>query len=177
MNVRAMSHAAARTACLILVAAGPAAAQTPPAGQAPAVVPVVVTAASPDVQAGTITVTGQHFGPQPFVTLNLIPLNVQSATDSRIVAVAPLDQIPPDTYLLTVSRGTADQAGGSIDVVLGATGGAAGQAPAAASTDVTAAVPSATDAAARVGDHVITVGDVDAEWRRTESRGISPVGP
>jgi len=41
---------------------------------------------------------GSGFGPLPFVTLNLIPLNVRAALDSRVVAAAPVGIMPPGLY-------------------------------------------------------------------------------
>ena len=134
---------------------------------------VVIESVTPDATSGTLTVAGANFGPRPFVTLNLIPLNVQLGLDARIVAAAPLDMMPPGTYLLTVSRGPqpADTAA-SYEVQIGPA-----PSPTASVASGSLAQPSATDAillpapadpAAKVGDHVITIADVDREWQRTD---------
>ncbi len=140
------------------------------AGQQP-VNPVTVASAVPDADAGTLTISGEHFrASRPFVTLNLIPLNVQAATDARIVAVAPIGEMPPDEYLLTVSFGLGAGESASLAFRIGPAAPAAPAASAAAS-GTTVGPPSASDPAAKVGDRVITVGEVDAEWRRTDPGG------
>jgi len=134
---------------------------------------VVIENVTLDVSAGTLTIAGASLAPRPFVTLNLIPLNVQSAADTRLVVAVPLDMMPPGAYLLTVSRGPQPSDTASYDVQIGpatpspaapASGGASSQ-PLA--TD-TAAPAAPTSPAATVGDHVITLADVDREWQRTD---------
>ena len=139
--------------------------------------PLTVTSAAPDPSGQTVTVQGSGFGTRPFVTLDLVPLTVQFSVDSQIVAVVPVNQMPPGSYLLTVSRGAAAGDTGSVPLVLG---GAAAN-PAARPADATpgsappnapatdAAIPSGADQAAKIGDRAITVAEIDREWQRTDS--------
>jgi protein-disulfide isomerase len=131
-----------------------------------------VTGAIPDPSGQTITITGSNFGTRPLVTLNLLPVTVQFAIDSQIVAAVPVNMMPPGKYLLTVSRGGSPTDSGSIQVVLG--GGATGQAATSREpVDLpdSTRMPKATDPAAQVGDRAITVEEVDREWRRTDPSG------
>jgi protein-disulfide isomerase len=155
----------ALTCCLVTVVAltigsAPAAAQA-----------LVVTSAAPDVDGQTVTITGAHFGTSPFVTLDLVPLTLRSATDARIDAVVPLSLIPPGDYLLTVSRGPSPAETGSIQLRLGPPkpldADQRGPNPQAA------AGPSRAGAepAVQVGDRTITMADVDREWQRTDPSG------
>ena len=57
------------------------------AEQAPAP-PLFVTGAVPDASAETLTISGGNFGTHPFVTLDLLPLEIRAAIDTMIVAVA-----------------------------------------------------------------------------------------
>lgn len=154
------------------------------AAQAP-VRQLVVTSAVPDADAGTLTISGQNFGTRPFVTFELIPLDVRTATDTLILAVAPVAAIPAGEYLLTVSRGPAPAGNASLPMTLGATepsaaGGANPFQPIPNRLDTpeppslgAEALPSLTSkgAAARVGDRVISIEEVDREWRRSDSFG------
>lgn len=145
--------------------------------------PLRITTADPDAATGTLTIAGAGFGQRPFVTLDLVPLSVRLAMDQRIVAQVPVEMIPPGTYLLTVSRGNAATDVASVDVRLGASavpsaaiGAAASAAGASAPTapstpGAPAPVGTLPDAAAKVGDHVITLADVDREWQRTDPVG------
>ena len=172
-----------------------ASAQAPAA--APAASAVRVDAAVNDVTAGTLTISGDGFGTRPFVTLDLVPLNLQLSIPQRIVAIVPLNQIPPGSYLLTVSRGTQAGDAASIDVQIGSRGSA----PASASNTIAAGasstqpgssagtaaspapgasiatppsaslLPGPSDAAARVGDRTFTTADVDREWQRIDPTG------
>ena len=136
--------------------------------------PLVVSSASADEGSSTVTIAGSGFGARPFVTLNLIPLTVRVALDTRIVAAAPIAIMPPGQYLLTVSRGPAGGDTASFEVTLGG-GSAAGS---ASDAKVGAAGPtikpensafaSPDDVAAKVGDRSITIADVDREWQRTD---------
>lgn len=154
--------------------------------------PLVLTEARPDSQGGTLTIAGEGFGATPFVTLDLVPLVVRSATNVEIVANAPLSLMPPGDYILTVSRGSAPGDHASLDVAVhgGVAGG--GSSP----TDRSGAGPARTPAArgrggndtngvggpglatapdaiaATVGDRVITVAEVDREWRRQDPGGF-----
>ena len=132
--------------------------------------PLVVSSAVPDSDGQTLIITGEHFIRRPLVTLDLVPVTVQSSTDSQIVAAVPVNMMPPGSYLLTVSRGPADADNGSLEVTLG---GGRPKVDEAARIDSEPATlgPSGTEPAARVGDRVITVADVDQEWRRTVPGG------
>ncbi len=138
-----------------------AAAQGPPAPQ------LLVTGAVADASSQTLTISGENFGARPFVTLDLVPIAARSATDSQIVAAVPVNMIPPGTYLLTVSRGPSASETGSFQLTLG--GGKPKSDPAATSNPLPLTLgPSGTEPAAKVGDRVITVAEVDQEWRRTD---------
>lgn len=156
--------------CIAGVAAGvsiggasPVAAQPLTAGAGP----LAIDEAVPDAGSGTLTIAGVNFGSRPFVTLDLIPLDVQLAIDRRVIAVAPIGAMPPGTYQLTVSRGPGPADSASIDVVI--KGGAAATTRVPPAVTVPSQTPSA--AAATVGDRTITVADVDAEWQKTDPAG------
>jgi protein-disulfide isomerase len=168
-----MRPAFAAVLLALLVSAGPVGAQ----GSAPA---VSIESAVPDAATGTLTIAGSGFGARPFVTLDLVPLNISLALDQRIVAVVPVEMIPPGSYLLTVTRGSQAADTASFEVRIGlppATAPASGPsgflAPAGASASPsapgTSASPAPGDAAARVGDRTITLADVDREWQRIDS--------
>jgi protein-disulfide isomerase len=158
-----------------LLAVQPTVAQAQAASQAAAGPRLTIEGVVPDADTGTLTISGANFGPRPFVTLDLVPLNLQLVIEARVVAVAPLAMMPPGTYLLTVARGPRTGESASFEVRLGpeppstATGSAASDPASAPSID--APVPATTDAAATVGDTVITVADVDREWQRTDPAG------
>ena len=80
---------------------------------------MTVSSAAADEGSGTLTIEGSGFGPRPFVTLNLIPLAVRAALDTRVVYSAPIGIMPPGLYFLTVSRGPGSGDTASIDVPLG----------------------------------------------------------
>ena len=150
--------------------------------------PLVLSSARPDPHAGTLTIAGAGFGPFPFVTLDLVPLAVRSATDIEIVATAPISLMPPGDYVLTVSRGAGVGRHASLDVALHggtAAGGSSpaersgmgarpGPAPAAGTgdTDGPALAAGPGVVAATVGDRIITVAEVDREWRRQDPGGF-----
>ena len=75
----------------LLLAAETAAAQDRP--------PLTLSSAAADEGSGTLTIEGSGFGPRPFVTLNLIPLAVRAALDTRVVVSAPIGIMPPGLYL------------------------------------------------------------------------------
>ena len=133
---------------------------------------LTVASAVPDPSGQTVTITGANFGNRPLVTLDLLPVTVQFAIDSQIVAAVPVNMMPAGKYLLTVSRGSLPTDSASIQVALG--GGPSAQ-PAAprepADLPDTTRMPNAADRAAQVGDRAITVDDVDREWRRTDPSG------
>ncbi len=132
---------------------------------------LAVTGAVPDPGGQTLTIAGAHFGGgRPFVTLDLLPVNVRYATDVEILAAVPVGLMPPGTYLLTVSRGPSAAENGSFQLTLGAS---RPKADAAAPSDPVPATLGAAGAepAAKVGDRIITVAEVDEEWRRTDPGG------
>ena len=147
--------------------------------QAP-VVPLAIQSAQPDAAAGTLTIAGSGFGRRPLVTMDLVPLNVQLSLDQRIIAVVPVEMIPPGAYLLTVTRGPQASDTASFDVRIGPPVGAdtaaqASQAPAGATAPAQgkgpSPLPAPTDPAARVGDRTFTLADLDREWQRTDPGG------
>jgi protein-disulfide isomerase len=153
------------TLLALLIAAWPAAAQAP-------LTQLAVTSAVPDPSGQTVTITGANFGPRPLVTLDLLPVTVQFSMDSQIVAAVPVNMMPAGQYLLTVSRGPSPAESASLQLTLG--GGQPARAstsPAVAAVADTARLPSGTDVAAKVGDRVITVEDVDREWSRADPAG------
>ena len=154
-------------------ALGLALAGVPVAAQQAAGPQLIITSAVPDRSGATLTIKGGSFGGRPFVTLDLIPLTVQIAVDSEIVAVAPVSAMPPGDYLLSVSRGPSPAENGSFTLTLGTprpAGDAAprGPAPAGSGPGISAA---GTEPAAQVGARVITISDVDREWQRTDPAG------
>jgi protein-disulfide isomerase len=144
--------------------------------QAPAAVAarVSIDSAVTDVASGTLTIAGAHFGTRPFVTLDLVPLNIQLAIDQRIIAVVPVGMMPPGSYLLTVANGPQASDAASTDVRIGPPAAVAAAAPppaASANAADASPLPSPSDAAARVGDRTIALADVDREWQRTDPAG------
>src|SRR5258707_10524873 len=75
---------------------------------------LTVASAVPDPSGQTVTITGAHFGNRPLVTLDLLPVTVQFAVDSQIVAAVPVNMMPAGKYLLTVSRGSLPTDSASI---------------------------------------------------------------
>ena len=149
-----------------------------------------MTSAVPDAAGETLTISGGNFsvvggrfGTRPFVTLDLIPLDVRASTDSAILVAVPVGAMPAGKYLLTVSRGPAPTDNASLEVTLGtaspsqstAVGSAQHNPPGAGATPEAAkaladSLPSSvasTGPAAQVGDHKISIEDVDREWRRS----------
>ena len=129
---------------------------------------LTVSSAAADEASGTLTIDGSGFGPRPFITLNLIPLTVRAALDTRVVASAPIGIMPPGLYLLTVSRGSGSGDTASLDVPLG--GGPTAPPPVDPGRgDVTTPLSGSPDGvAAKVGDRSITIAEVDREWQRTD---------
>lgn len=165
-------------ALLVLLAA-----LAPAQAQGSAQAALSIESAVPDAATGTLTIAGSGFGVRPFVTLDLVPLNIRLALDQRIVAVVPVEMIPPGSYLLTVTRGSQATDTASFEVRIGppaaSTPAAAPPVSAGAGRPSTApAAPAASslsspgDAAARVGDRTITLADVDREWQRTDPGGF-----
>jgi len=126
---------------------------------------LAIAEAVPDAASRTLTITGQNFGLRPLVTLDLIPLTIQIAIDTHIVATAPFDVMPAGRYLLTVSRGASTAESATIELTLGAD---PPQAASSAQDVVLTPFTSGDNAAARVGDRAISLADVDLEWRRTD---------
>jgi protein-disulfide isomerase len=160
---RRTRYVAALALALSLATLGSAAAAQQP--QAPQ---LVVISAVPDASGQTVTITGANFaGGRPVVTLDLVPITVRSASDDQIVAAVPVSLMPPGHYLLTVSRGPSAAENGSFQLTLGAGRPKAGEG--AASDPIPAMLgASGAESAAKVGDRVITVAEVDQEWRRTD---------
>ena len=173
----------ARAVALFLsVAVGPA------SGQPAELSPLVLTSARPDPRQGTLTIAGAGFGPAPFVTLDLVPLTARTTTDGEIVVTAPIALMPPGDYVLTVSRGAGQGEHASLDVALHGGAAAGGSTPAERSglgtrpgrtpatgtggTDGPALAAAAGAVAATVGDRIITVAEVDREWRRQDPGGF-----
>ena len=145
----------------IVLAAPPTA-----SAQQAAAPPLVVLGAVPDPDGQTLVISGEHFIRRPLVTLDLVPVTVQSATDSQIVAAVPVNMMPPGAYLLTVSRGPSAADNGSLEVTLGG-GRPKPDENAGIGAEPARLGPSGNEPAATVGDRDITVADVDQEWRRT----------
>ena len=183
----------ARLAGCVVVAVVMTSGRTPLAQQAtpPA---LVLESAVPDAGSETLTIAGAGFGPTPFVTLDLVPLDVRLAIDARIVAVVPIAAMPPGRYLLTVSRGPGAGDSASLSVSIGgdaapvSSGGGAPAAPAvtpalpglanavagsAPPAQELAPSPGPPEVAAKVGDRTISVADVDREWQRTDPAGYA----
>jgi len=145
-----------------------------------------VTSAAPDPGGQTLTISGGNFGARPFVTLDLVPVTIRFAIDTQIVAAVPVNEMPAGTYLLTVSRGPSAAETGSFQLALEAVQptrdnttekapvGAAGNAasgPLPPDSRDAASSPSPGEAAAKVGERVITIAEVDREWQRADPAG------
>ena len=132
--------------------------------------PLVLRQAVPDATTDTLTIDGEHFGPKPFVTLDLVPLDLRLVLDTRLMAAVPIDAMPPGRYLLTVSRGPAPSDRATLEVALGAVVD-----PLVTRAPVPAAValpmPAAEAPAAIVGDRTITIAEVDREWQASDPGG------
>lgn len=157
---RRSARRVARLVCAGLIAAAGVAGAQPPRP------PLVVQQAVTDRTTDTLTIDGAHFGTEPFVTLDLVPLDLRLALDTRLMAVVPVDAMPPGRYLLTVSRGPEPTDRASIEVTIGTAPPPA--APSATTPVLAVPTPAAGEAAAIVGDRTITVGDVDREWQATD---------
>ncbi len=153
----------AALAVLLLAPAAGASAQAP----LPA---LTLQQAVPDRTTDTLTIDGEHFGPRPFVTLDLVPLELRLVLDTRIMAAVPIDAMPPGRYLLTVSRGpeAADRA--TLEVSLGAVIDEPATTP-VRSPAATLAMPAPGAPAVVVGDRTISVAEVDREWQATDPGG------
>jgi protein-disulfide isomerase len=144
---------------------------TAAAAQQPSAAPQLeIASAVPDASGQTLTIVGNHFGGRPLVTLELIPLGVQYASDTQIVAAAPVAAMPPGKYLLSVSRGPSAAENGSFQLTLGTPDAAKGVA--APPSKPLPLVADAGAPAARVGNDTMTVADLDREWQRTDPAGF-----
>ena len=140
--------------------------------------------ASLTISGGNFGASGGMFGTRPFVTLDLVPLDIRAATDTVILAATPAGTIPPGTYLLTVSRGPTPADNASVEVTVGArerlqadiTNNVPSAANAPGSTteaskslaEPLAALPEGHAPAAQIGDRVIAIDEIDREWRRSD---------
>ncbi len=132
--------------------------------------PLAVHRAVPDAATDTLTIDGEHFGATPFVTLDLVPLDLRLVLETRLMTAVPIDAMPPGKYLLTVSRGPAATDRATIEVSLGAVLDAPVDRPGGA-PPVLLLAPAAAAPAVVVGDRTITVADVDREWQATDPGG------
>jgi protein-disulfide isomerase len=155
----------ARAALALLTLAGPS-----PAPAQDALPPLVLRQAVPDATTDTLTIDGEHFGPKPFVTLDLVPLDLRLVLDTRLMAAVPVDAMPAGRYLLTVSRGPAPSDRATLEVALGAVVDppvTRGPDPAV----VALPMPAAGAPAVIVGDRTITIAEVDREWQASDPGG------
>lgn len=131
--------------------------------------PMVIRETLLDPATDTVTIVGEHFGTRVFATLDLVPVEVRLSIDTRVVLAVPLAAMPPNNYLLTLSRGPLPADSASTVIAIG--GGPVPTTPAPSRSDLVLETgpPAATDVAARVGERVFTVADVDREWQRTDS--------
>lgn len=145
---------------------------------APIPLPLAVTGATPGADGQTVTITGAHFGPSPFVTLDLVPLPLREIGDTQIAAAVPVNAMPPGEYLLTVSRGRGPLDTSSFPLILGG-----GKPKRGANLPATAtplppgdtSSPAGADRAVQVGDRIITVAEIDREWQRIDPAGYIDV--
>ena len=157
--------------CVVASAASQPAVGPLEAAQPEAAQKVVVTSAVANADGQTVTITGTHFGTSPFVTLDLVPLTLRSATDTQIAAAVPTSIMPAGEYLLTVTRGPSPAETGSFQLILGPP-----KKPIDTTTRTDAratAAPSGADAepAVQIGDRAITAADIDREWQRSDPAG------
>ncbi len=160
----ASRHVVAAVVGLALVAVGAVGGRRA-AAQAPEP-PLVVTQVAQDAATDSITISGEHFGARPFVTLDLVPLDVRLVLEASVMVAVPIDAMPPGKYLLTVSRGPLPTDRASLEILLGRVDEPRVATPAAA--PVALQQPAAAEAAATVGDRVITVADLDREWQASD---------
>lgn len=145
---------------------------------APIPLPLAVTGATPEADGQTVMITGAHFGPSPFVTLDLVPLPLRAIGDTQIAAAAPVAAMPPGEYLLTVSRGGGPLDTSSFPLILGGGKPKRGASLPATATPLPSGgnwSPAGTDRAVQVGDRIITVAEIDREWQRIDPAGYIDV--
>jgi protein-disulfide isomerase len=164
---RATATGSVRRWGLVVLAALAAAEPVDARAQQPPLPPLTVRQAVPDATTDTLTIDGEHFGPAPFVTLDLVPLDLRVTLETRIMAVVPVDKMPPGQYLLTVSRGPAAADRASLEVTIGHPVDTP-PVPKAPPAPRPLPMPAAGDPAAIVGDRTLTVADVDREWLATD---------
>ena len=131
---------------------------------------LVVSGARPDADANTVTITGENFGRRPLVTLDLIPVRVEDASETQIVAAVPVGLMPAGDYLLTVSRGPTPPEHATFDLTLG--DGAGGLPIEPVRADPLVISVDQGEVAAQVGDRIITLDEVDLEWQRADPRSF-----
>lgn len=91
-------------------------------GPGPSATPRIVNAV-PDLLNRLLTISGAEFGGNPEVTLDEIPLTIQSTTPEQIVAVLPDHVIAtPGTYRLVVAAPDKGRRSSSLDLTIGAVG-------------------------------------------------------
>lgn len=145
---------------------------------APIPLPLAVTGATPEADGQTVMITGAHFGPSPFVTLDLVPLPLRAIGDTQIAAAVPVAAMPPGEYLLTVSRGGGPLDTSSFPLILGGGKPKRGASRPATATPLPSGgnwSPAGTDRAVQVGDRIITVAEIDREWQRIDPTGYIDV--
>lgn len=130
--------------------------------------PLQLSSAVPDADGQSLIITGTNFGRRPLVTLELLPVTVRYSLGATLVVAVPVSQMPPGTYLLTVSRGATPAENASLSVTLGSTPSPSATTAPSAGTEL---IPSGAAVAATVGDRSITLADVDREWQRTDPAG------
>jgi protein-disulfide isomerase len=140
------------------------------AEQAATGAPLSVRRVDADPAGGTLTIHGASFALRSLVTLDLVPLTLHSVTDDVIVAAVPIAMMPAGRYVLTVSRGSEPGDTATTTVMLPGVAPAPTR-PAVDDPSAPLPLPSATDAAAIVGDRVITIADADREWQRADAAG------
>jgi len=128
---------------------------------------LVLHQAVPDAATDTLTIDGEHFGPTPFVTLDLAPLDLRLVLETRLMAAVPIDAMPPGRYLLTVSRGPDAGDRATLEVSLGAVIEPPVSSPAVTPPEGLQ-TPAPGAPAVVVGDRTITVADVDREWQASD---------
>ncbi len=145
---------------------------------APIPLPLAVTGATPEADGQTVMITGAHFGPSPFVTLDLVPLPLRAIGDTQIAAALPVAAMPPGEYLLTVSRGGGPLDTSSFPLILGGGEPKRGANLPATATPIPSggtSSPAGADRAVQVGDRIITVAEIDRQWQRIDPAGYIDV--
>ena len=129
---------------------------------------LVISDARPDAAASTVTITGENFGRRPLVTLDLIPVRVEDASEIEIIAAVPVGLMPAGDYILTISRGPAPTEHATFDLTLDE--GEASSPVESIRADPIVISGDQGEVAAQVGDTIITLDEVDLEWQRSDPR-------